>query len=80
MEGFFRFGTSYRLDFEKLCKRLGGIENIMEVKESKNSDGKTVFWECKVSTKYRSFGNFGVKKLQPMRRGRPSNFSSIRAG
>lgn len=60
-EGWFSFGTSRQCDFEKLIRRIGS-ENVLSVTESKDREGKTTFWNCKVSSKCLSRANWGIRR------------------
>lgn len=49
-EGFFRFGTSKRMDYERLVRRVGVVPCTL----SKRADDPTTitWWECKVPIRF----------------------------
>ena len=59
-EGYFVFGTSIPAHFRKLCSRIGGKTNLLDLK-TETILGKTVWWECTVP-KYFLAGTLGIKK------------------
>lgn len=60
-EGFFRFSTTKFIDFERLCRRVGGVENLLEVRTS--TEGKRVIsWVCKVPFKFIVINSWKVGK------------------
>jgi hypothetical protein len=61
-EGFFKYATSRKCDYEKLLRRVKGKENLIEVNESKNREGEITFYTCKVPLKYLSPSSYGVRK------------------
>jgi hypothetical protein len=75
--GFFRFGTSQKSAFDRLCRRVGGIERLIDVTFSRNKKGETTWWEAHVPVKYLSGAHFGVRKHSSLTsrssRGRKSN-------
>lgn len=61
-EGYFVFSTSRDTHFVRLCKRVGGAENLLEVKLSKR-DGKVTWYSAKVPVKYLSRTHFGLRNF-----------------
>ena len=59
-EGFFRVGTSYRPHYEKILKRIGGADHLVEIKTSSTKERDT-WWELKIPIKYLSLSNFGIR-------------------
>jgi hypothetical protein len=58
-EGFFCFSTTKAVQFAKLCKRVGGEENLLAVATSTHG-GKITSWVCKVPLKYLSKRNWSI--------------------
>lgn len=61
-EGYFAFSTSKEAHFLRLCRRVGGVENLLEVKTSER-DGKITWWSAKVPVKYLSKTHFGLRNF-----------------
>ena len=59
-DGFFRFGTSSKLDFERLKKRLGDDYNPDSTVCS-YADSAVTYYQVKVPLAYYSPGFFGLK-------------------
>lgn len=51
-EGYFTFGTSYRPHWERLVKRMGGQEKLIEVRESKSTTGEITWRQARVPIVY----------------------------
>jgi len=60
-EGFFQFGTSKALHYQKLLKRIGGEAELISLKVDVNADGSPRWWQCKVPVKFLSAVHFGLK-------------------
>ena len=60
-DGFFVFGTSEATHFRRLCRRIGGQDNLHNLKVSK-FEGKPVWWECEVPVEYMSRTTWGIRK------------------
>lgn len=58
--GYFRFSTSHYVDFKRLCKRIGGEENLIELKTD-SQGSKVVQWNCKVPKQYLGRSNFSIR-------------------
>ena len=59
-DGYFRFNTTRRKDFERLCKRVGGKENLLATSEGKDKDGSVTSWRCKVPARFWKAAAFGI--------------------
>lgn len=70
-EGFFRFSTSKAKQFAKLCKRVGGEGNLLDVQVS-TEGSKVTSWTCKVPIAYLSKRNWSIG---PKRKGSPRPFT-----
>lgn len=70
-EGFFRFGTSKHSHFEKLCRRIGGEENLVAV-EREGLANNTAYWNCRVPKSYLSQTTFGIKNARDLNRPKPN--------
>lgn len=60
-QGYFQFGTSLERHYKRLCKRIGGQQNLVESRLSKSTEGKTVWWQCKVPLRYWSDSAFSLR-------------------
>jgi hypothetical protein len=60
-DGYFRFHTSKGNDFTKLCKRIGGQENILDIRVT-NQGSVVTSWDCKVPIEYLSTKNFSIRQ------------------
>lgn len=70
-EGFFRFSTSKPKQFAKLCKRVGGEGNLLDVQIS-TQGSKVTSWTCKVPVAYLSKRNWSIG---PKRKAPPRSFT-----
>lgn len=71
-EGFFRWSTTKANDFEKLKRRVGGEQELINVVVT--TDGKQVTsWMCKVPIRFLSRAHWGVGKKKA---GNAKNFST----
>lgn len=77
-EGYFRVSTTKEATFNRLCKRIGGKDKLLELKESKSSEGKTVCWNMKLPRKMLSVTSFGVKKIKGLGVGKGLDNSSLK--
>lgn len=66
-DGFFSFYTSYHRDFERLCRRIGGEENLLDLKLSLDPDGAPWGWNVKVPKEFYSRVNFGIRTPRKQR-------------
>ncbi len=60
-DGFFVFGTSEATDFRRLCRRIGGPDNLRRLKVSM-CEGTAVWWDCEVPVEYMSRRTWGIGK------------------
>jgi hypothetical protein len=60
-EGFFRFYTTKLSNFKKLCKRIGGEQNLISV-ETTSTKREISSWDCRVPRAYLSKATWGVAK------------------
>lgn len=75
-EGFFRFSTSKASDFSRLCRRVGGEENLRSI--SKHSQGsKVTQFIATLDRKYLSRATWGIGRK---RKGNPNAFKEIKEG
>ncbi len=78
-EGFFRFGTSWRPDFERLMRRIE--DDHLGLRTSKSRDGNITWWDVKVPAKYLSAANFGIRTRSGVEMVRPvPNFARAASG
>ena len=63
-QGFFKFSTSKVQDFTRFCKRIGGEENLIDIKYSRQGS-EIVEYNCKVPIRYFSTKIFGVVNRKP---------------
>jgi hypothetical protein len=71
-EGFFVFSTSKAVDYQRLIRRIGGEENLIDTQVSTQGK-KVVEWICKVPIEFISKSTFSIGKkrqvnLTPERR------------
>lgn len=67
-EGYFQFSTTKELQFRKLCKRIGGEANLLDVKTS-SANGAITGWLCKVPSIYFSKATFAIRQKSQARVG-----------
>lgn len=60
-EGYFTFDTSYKPDYERLLRRIGGKENALSVKSTRDIRGENS-WIVRVPICYYRQGVFGIGK------------------
>lgn len=60
-EGFFSFSTSKRNHFARLIKKIGGEQNLIELKEMREKLGKVTEWKAKVPIEFLSKTHFGIR-------------------
>ena len=66
-EGFFRFSTSSKVDFSRLCKRIGGEQSLRKLTLSTQENGvKIVEWICEVPIEFLSMTTFGIRMKNKM--------------
>ena len=58
-EGFFRWSTTKPKQFTKLCKRIGGEQNLLDLKLS-HTGNKITGWVCKVPIEFLSKRNWSI--------------------
>ena len=68
-EGFFRFSTSRKTDFERLCRRVGGRANLLKYEVSTADGGGVVEWRCRVPACYWKRTTFGIGQKRASRPG-----------
>lgn len=78
-EGYFQFGTSLQRRFDRLCKQVKGRENLISIKEDKETDGTIRWWQCKVPVAYLNTRSFSIKKPTPLSQARVEALSRARA-
>lgn len=59
--GFFRFSTTKLNHFTRLCKRIGGEENLLGI-ETSFSGRRISSWNCRVPKAYLSKATWGVRR------------------
>jgi hypothetical protein len=58
-DGFFRFSTTKPKQFAKLCKRIGGEGNLLDLQVS-TQGARITSWVCKVPIAYLSKRNWSI--------------------
>lgn len=58
-EGFFVFYTTEASDFRRLCRRIGGRENLRSIRVSRYG-GKPVAWDCEVPIGFLSRATWSI--------------------
>lgn len=67
-EGFFMFYTSRKKHYERLLRRIGGIENLLSCKIETTPKGGFSGANCKVPARYLSEGTFSIRSLGRLKR------------
>ena len=62
---FFIFRTTDRHAFNRLVKRIGGADNLIEIETEKDADGTAWSWDCKVPVKYFNRTTFAIGQWKP---------------
>ena len=60
-EGHFTVSTSKLKHFEKICRRIGGQQNLLSL-ETSTHNGKITEWICKVPIEFFNTTNFSIGK------------------
>ena len=60
-DGFFTVSTSKQKHFEKICRRIGGQQNLLSL-ETSTHNGKITEWIAKVPAEFISATSFAIGK------------------
>jgi hypothetical protein len=67
-EGYFVFYTSRKKHYERLLRRIGGIENLISCRIETTPQGGFSGAHCKVPTQYLSEGTFSIRSIGGVRK------------
>ena len=76
-DGYFRFSTSSRYDYERLINRIGGEQELLSLRIVR-SKGQPVEWTAKVPIKLFSKTYFGIRRNGSGKLSSPSSISSTK--